>query len=164
MADNTKENNDNIKFSYNNKEFEPYNNVKNLKRMQSESTDVVVNDLYGRIRVAQPKSIDPTEPITKGSEQIKIVDPDERFNDLNEMCSYLDENDLKTLKKAYEFAKEAHKDQKRKSGEAFVVHPVEVAIILSDLHMDIDCLCAALLHDTVEDTTTSSKTLIEEFN
>ena len=45
-----------------------------------------------------------------------------------------------------------HAGQKRKSGEAFVIHPVEVAIILADLHMDVETLIAALLHDTVEDT------------
>ena len=56
------------------------------------------------------------------------------------------------MRKAFRFASDAHEGQCRKSGEPFVVHPVEVAIILADLRMDVETLIAALLHDTVEDT------------
>ena len=66
--------------------------------------------------------------------------------------AYLPPDDLERLHRAWEFAFEAHAGQRRKSGEPFIVHPVEVAIILSELHMDADTLVAAVLHDTVEDT------------
>ncbi len=90
--------------------------------------------------------------------------PQERFKDLESMTStYLSEEDQALLKKAYEFASEAHAGQRRKSGEPFIAHPVEVAIILADLRMDISVLCAALLHDTVEDTSVTHERIVEEF-
>ena len=68
------------------------------------------------------------------------------------------------LAKAFRFASEAHEGQCRKSGEPFVAHPVEVAIILADLRMDVETLCAALLHDTVEDTSVTRDQVEAEFN
>lgn len=66
---------------------------------------------------------------------------------------YLDEDGCAKIEDAYWFAAECHKDQRRRSGEPYINHPVEVALILAkDLHMDMDTVCAALLHDTVEDT------------
>ena len=65
---------------------------------------------------------------------------------------YLSDEDCEAIEEAYLFAKDAHEGQFRKSGEPFIMHPVEVAIILSDLRMDSDTLRAAVLHDTVEDT------------
>ncbi len=62
------------------------------------------------------------------------------------------EADMEKIKKAYSIAYEAHKDQKRRSGEPYIIHPVAVAQILSDMGMDSDSVCAALLHDVVEDT------------
>lgn len=73
---------------------------------------------------------------------------------LRKTCSrYLTPEALAKVDEAYRFAAEFHRDQKRRSGEAYINHPVEVALILAhDLHMDEDVICAALLHDTVEDT------------
>lgn len=65
---------------------------------------------------------------------------------------YLPIRAVKRIEKAYEFAKKAHAEQFRKSGEPYIVHPVEVAIILADLEQDAMTICAALLHDTVEDS------------
>ncbi len=77
----------------------------------------------------------------------------DRFDVLFENASgYLSDEDCKAIREAYLFAKGAHEGQFRKSGEPFIMHPVEVAIILSDLRMDSDTLRAAVLHDTVEDT------------
>ncbi len=67
-------------------------------------------------------------------------------------ADYLSEAELERIADAHDFAAAAHAGQRRKSGEPFIVHPVEVAIILAELHMDPDTLRAALLHDTVEDT------------
>ena len=65
---------------------------------------------------------------------------------------YLAADECEALQDAYDFAARAHEGQFRKSGEPFIMHPVEVAIVLSDLRMDADSLRAAILHDTVEDT------------
>ena len=60
--------------------------------------------------------------------------------------------DIDLVKKAFYFASEAHKDQKRLSGEPYIIHPVSVACILAELGMDTDTIVAGLLHDVVEDT------------
>lgn len=71
----------------------------------------------------------------------------------NTCSDYLDGGELTRVKEAYSFAAEFHADQRRRSGEPYINHPVEVALILAkDLRMDGDSICAALLHDTVEDT------------
>lgn len=68
------------------------------------------------------------------------------------VLQYLDEKAEHNLSRAFEFAKSKHCDQRRKSGEPYIVHPLTVAIILADLHMDETSLAAAILHDVVEDT------------
>ncbi len=79
-------------------------------------------------------------------------------------ASYLDAEAMDKVTRAYDFAREFHRNQKRRSGEPYINHPVEVAIILaSDLHMDEDPICAALLHDTVEDTEATLDELVERF-
>ncbi len=73
---------------------------------------------------------------------------------LRKTCTrYLSPEGMAKVDEAYRFAAQFHRDQKRRSGEPYINHPVEVALILAhDLHMDEDVICAALLHDTVEDT------------
>ena len=66
-----------------------------------------------------------------------------------------------TLLKAYTFALNAHKNQKRDSGDPYLIHPVAVAGILADMHLDYQTLMAALLHDVIEDTDYSTKELTE---
>ncbi|MGH9667493.1 MAG: HD domain-containing protein, partial [Bryobacteraceae bacterium] len=61
--------------------------------------------------------------------------------------------DLTRLEKAYRFAAERHKDQKRLSGRPFMEHPLQVTLILAEMQMDLVCLETGLLHDVVEDTT-----------
>lgn len=109
--------------------------------------------------------VTPVDPTIKASTLAPMgASPEERFNELLHLSSqYLGNEDLDTLKRAFEFACKAHKGQKRKSGEPFVIHPVEVAIILADLHMDVETLCAALLHDTVEDSSTTKDEVAKEF-
>ena len=67
------------------------------------------------------------------------------------------------VRKAYEFAKKEHGDQCRRSGEPYIIHPLEVAYILAELEMDEDTICAALLHDVVEDTPVTNKDLEDMF-
>ena len=68
-----------------------------------------------------------------------------------------------TLSKAYAFALNAHKDQKRDSGDPYLTHPVAVANILTDLKLDSATIATGLLHDTIEDTKTTYKTVEKEF-
>lgn len=77
---------------------------------------------------------------------------------------YLTNNEQKKLKKAFHFGANAHRNQFRKSGEPYITHPIAVASILSELNFDIDSLCAALLHDTIEDTEVTQDDLSQEFN
>ncbi len=84
---------------------------------------------------------------------------------LRKTCSrYLSAEGMTKVDEAYRFAAEFHRDQRRRSGEPYINHPVEVALILAhDLHMDEDVICAALLHDTVEDTPATLSDLSELF-
>ena len=77
--------------------------------------------------------------------------------------SYLTDAEEDKLAKVSAPAAAAHEGACRKSGEPFIAHPVEVAIILADLRMDVETLCAALLHDTVEDTDVTSQLVEQEF-
>lgn len=65
---------------------------------------------------------------------------------------------------AYEYAKEKHKGQVRQSGEEYITHPLNVALILAEMHADGDTLCAALLHDVLEDTNSTQEEITELFN
>ena len=71
--------------------------------------------------------------------------------------------DRAAVERAFAFACESHADQRRKSGEDFITHPVEVAKICAGLRLDTETLCAALLHDTVEDTSASLAEVQERF-
>lgn len=76
---------------------------------------------------------------------------------------YLKKDDIERVKKAYLVADKAHQGQTRKSGEAFIHHPVAVAGILADLQMDATTLISAILHDVVEDTGVDLKAVSDEF-
>jgi Guanosine polyphosphate pyrophosphohydrolases/synthetases len=68
------------------------------------------------------------------------------------------------VEKAFNFAQEAHKDQRRESGEPYFIHPVEVACILAEMGMDTATIAAGLLHDVIEDTGYTHEDLAREFN
>ena len=72
-------------------------------------------------------------------------------------------DDLELLRRAYDFAAEQHKTQTRLSGEPFLSHPVEVAHLLADMRLDVTSLCAALLHDVVEDTKIPLTQIADQF-
>ena len=93
-----------------------------------------------------------------------FTDPDDLFEILKKtVSSYHPSNDLEMINKAYALAKDAHKDQKRKSGEPYLIHPVCVAIILAQLEMDKETIVGGLLHDVVEDTKYTTEDLTEKF-
>jgi len=79
------------------------------------------------------------------------------------LTSYLAPNEIAQVVNAYNYAANAHKDQQRRSGEPYIIHPLAVAKILANLKMDHECLMAALLHDVVEDTIITFDNLIHEF-
>ena len=71
--------------------------------------------------------------------------------------------DTKLVLKAYNFANKNHEGQLRKSGEPYIIHPLEVAYILAQLGLDDSSICAALLHDVVEDTAVTNEDIVTEF-
>jgi len=78
--------------------------------------------------------------------------------------AYLNEENVAMVIKAYEFASHAHREQYRKSGEPYIIHPIQVAGILADLEMDPATVAAGFLHDVVEDTQVSLKDIEVAFN
>ena len=93
-----------------------------------------------------------------------FTSPEVLYQDLiNTIRKYHPSDDITMIEKAYRIADEAHKEQKRKSGEPYIIHPLCVAIILADLEMDKETIAAGLLHDVVEDTIMTLEQLTKEF-
>lgn len=82
---------------------------------------------------------------------------------LDKVKQYDPNSNYNLIEKAYVYAEAAHRGQKRISGEPYIIHPVEVALILTEIEMDTPSICAALLHDVIEDTEYSYLNLEEEF-
>jgi guanosine-3',5'-bis(diphosphate) 3'-pyrophosphohydrolase len=85
------------------------------------------------------------------------------LSELLPRVSYLPAGDRETIERAHALAERAHEGQSRLSGEPYIEHPLAVAGILADLHLDSDTLAAAILHDTVEDTDVSLDDIREQF-
>ena len=83
---------------------------------------------------------------------ISVEDYNDHFDEFFEQVKQNPSYDADRIKKAYDLAREAHKNQRRRSGEPYIMHPVAVAKILLDYGMDNECIIGALLHDVVEDT------------
>lgn len=94
-----------------------------------------------------------------------VEHPEEKL--LHQLCgilsSYLDQDNINNIVRAYHFSAGAHSGQFRKSGEAYICHPVSVAISLASMHMDAHGIMAAILHDVIEDTPISKEELAEQF-
>lgn len=86
------------------------------------------------------------------------------FDELLSNISYLNSDEIALVTKAYNYASSAHFGQKRRSGEDYIIHPLNVAYILSNIHGDASIICAALLHDTIEDCDVTKEELEEKFN
>jgi len=82
---------------------------------------------------------------------------------LNVIKSY-NIGEINVIKKAYNYAKDLHIGQIRQSGEPYITHPLNVAYILAEMHADKDTICAALLHDVLEDTKATKEEIAEQFN
>jgi GTP pyrophosphokinase len=90
--------------------------------------------------------------------------PDAFARLIEQAGTYLGTDDVAQLQRAFTFANQAHKGQVRKTGEAFINHPIQVALILAELRMDVDTITAAILHDTVEDTNMTLADVEKEFS
>ncbi|MEW5757507.1 MAG: bifunctional GTP diphosphokinase/guanosine-3',5'-bis pyrophosphate 3'-pyrophosphohydrolase [Pseudomonadota bacterium] len=86
---------------------------------------------------------------------------------VGDLCSvlekYLEPHQVTEVHRAYEFGARAHEGQQRKTGEPYITHPLEVAMILADMRMDYKSIMAAILHDVIEDTPTAKDQLEKEF-
>lgn len=90
--------------------------------------------------------------------------PEELYEELLlRVRKYHPSDDISMIEKGYQVAFEAHKDQRRKSGEPYIIHPLCVAIILADLEMDKETIVGGLLHDVVEDTIYTEEDITREF-
>lgn len=86
------------------------------------------------------------------------------FTELSkQLDTYCTPDDLQLVERSFEFAKAAHTDQKRKSGEPYIEHPLSVANYLAKMHLDPATIAAALLHDVVEDTSVTIEEIAKEF-
>ena len=79
------------------------------------------------------------------------------------LCSYLSEKAITLIDRTFYVADVAHREQKRASGEPYIIHPIAVATVIAQMHLDVESVQAALLHDVVEDTFITSKMLEDEF-
>ena len=110
-----------------------------------------------------------TETLLTSSEQElymprDFTSPEELYRELVELVlKYHPSDDLSMIEKAYNIAKSQHKDQRRKSGEPYIIHPLCVAIILAELELDKETIASGLLHDVVEDTEMTNEDIRREF-
>ena len=94
-----------------------------------------------------------------------FVEPEELYKQLiASIRKYHPSTDITQVEKAFRIASEAHKDQKRKSGEAYIIHPLCVSVILAELELDKETIVAGLLHDVVEDTVMTDEEIAQEFS
>ena len=102
---------------------------------------------------------------TESIKSIKeFVSPEDLYEELiRSIRKYHPSADISLVEKAYKVAYDAHKGQVRKSGEAYIIHPLCVAIILAELELDKETIAAGLLHDVLEDTIMTDQELIDEF-
>ena len=86
------------------------------------------------------------------------------LDDFINLIKEYNEEEIEIITKAYNYANDLHKGQIRQSGEPYIIHPLNVAYILAEMHADRDTVCAGLLHDTLEDTETTKEDIAYEFN
>ncbi|MBR3149326.1 MAG: HD domain-containing protein, partial [Eubacterium sp.] len=94
---------------------------------------------------------------------MNTVEYNDHFDEFIEKVKKNSYYDSEKIEKAYNIARDAHKNQRRRSGEPYIMHPVAVAKILFEIGMDNECIIAALLHDTVEDTQYTIDDIKNEF-
>ena len=86
------------------------------------------------------------------------------IDDLLDVIRNYNPNEVEIIRRAYDYADVLHEGQKRQSGEPYIIHPLNVAYILANMHADRDTICAGLLHDTLEDTNITKEDISHDFN
>ena len=136
--------------------------------VEDAALDAAELERTGHIRVgATPASASTIVPVDEVTRSLTVRER-ELLGDLLAVIAEHDSGngvavDHRQVERAFAFACERHADQRRRSGEEFINHPVEVAKICAGLRLDTETLCAALLHDTVEDTSASLEQVEESF-
>jgi guanosine-3',5'-bis(diphosphate) 3'-pyrophosphohydrolase len=102
-------------------------------------------------------------PVASGAKAAGVALPGPGSEELTSVLGYLRPNDISQIEQAYEVARSAHSGQFRKSGEPYITHPLAVAKVLAEWHLDPQALMAALLHDVVEDTPTTKTEIARRF-
>ena len=120
------------------------------------------------IEIQKEEEKEKMESVRKADAAVKsmhdFTSPEVLYQELiKSVKKYHPSTDISMIVKAYKVASEAHKDQKRKSGEPYIIHPLCVAIILADLELDKETIVAGLLHDAVEDTWMTYEEVEKEF-
>ena len=121
--------------------------------------------------MAQGKNLETNKNLTEEEKILeKLNGPDVRLSEdilyrklINTITLYHPSTDTEMITRAYYLAKDSHREQLRKSGEPYIIHPLNVAIILAELEMDKETIAAGLLHDVVEDTDTTLDDIRAEF-
>ena len=103
--------------------------------------------------ITHPRTL--SEPVAQAATTIEALTV--------KLSSYLEDEQIALVRAAYEYAAIAHSGQTRRTGEPYVTHPLAVADILADMHMDHQSLAAAMLHDVIEDTGTDKANLTDKF-
>lgn len=116
---------------------------------------LIINGTRGKVKSVDERRIE----IIK-----EFQSPEELYQGLiQRVKKYHPSDDISMIDRAYQIAADAHKDQVRKSGEPYIIHPLCVAIILADLELDKETIVAGLLHDVVEDTIMTNDEIKEQF-
>ena len=130
--------------------------------MAETRKNIQVENSSGQLEQEKLESVKKADAAVKSMSD--FTSPEDLYQELiSSVRKYHPSTDISMIQKAYEVAKEAHKDQKRKSGEPYIIHPLCVAIILADLELDKETIVAGLLHDAVEDTWMTDEEVEKEF-
>ena len=100
--------------------------------------------------------------------ELELIQDAEPKITIDDLCfaaaNYLENSQVEDIRRAYHFARQAHQEQKRLSGEPYITHPLAVAHVLVMMHMDHECIMAGLLHDVIEDTEVNREVIAAEFS
>ncbi len=122
--------------------------MEDMKKIQLDGREEAVMNTDGHIKATK-----------------EFVSPESLYEELIASVKlYHPSTDISLIEKAYKVADEAHKGQVRKSGEAYIIHPLCVAIILAELELDKETIVAGILHDVVEDTIMTEEEISQEFS
>ncbi|GAC1650431.1 MAG: bifunctional (p)ppGpp synthetase/guanosine-3',5'-bis(diphosphate) 3'-pyrophosphohydrolase [Acidobacteriaceae bacterium] len=134
--------------------------------LPSFAPEPAVEDVAAPASAAGPakQAIESSAPHLSGAALEYVTALDEKFSHLlDEVHTYRPGDDLDLIRRAWAFCLEQHEGQKRASGEPYVVHPLEVGLVLAELKMDSTAIAAGLLHDAVEDTDVTTDEIAESF-